>query len=178
MPSATLAACNTQVMPRSGSLAVRVSKTPLDEVVAFETATRDLVGVALRSLELLEGEVSLPQFRLLLVLREHGRSTSTQVAQALGLVGSSVTRLGDRLHASGHLVRGSDPANRSIVTLDLTEAGRRLVKQVTARRRRELSIALDRIDPELRAACAAGLRLLHERLGDAHADDPHGPMPL
>jgi DNA-binding MarR family transcriptional regulator len=153
-----------------------LNKTPLEELVAFEVATRDLIGVALRSVDRLE--VSLPQFRLLLVLHELGRSTSTQCAQALGVVGSSVTRLADRLHASGHLIRGADPGNRSVVTLELTESGRRVVKQVTARRRRELSRVLDRLDPAMRTSCAAALRTLHELLGDEYTDDLHSLMPL
>jgi DNA-binding MarR family transcriptional regulator len=154
----------------------KLAKTPADELVAFENATRDLVGVALRSVERLE--VSLPQFRLLLVLHELGRSTSTRCAQALGVVGSSVTRLADRLHASGHLIRGADPSNRSVVTLELTESGRRVVNQVTARRRRELSRLLDRLDPAERASCAAVLRALHDLLGDEYTDDLSSPMPL
>ena len=152
------------------------TRTPVDELVAFEVATRDLVGVALRSVE--ELEVSLPQFRLLLVLQELGRSTSTECAQALGVVGSTVTRLADRLHASGHLARGVDPSNRSVVTLELTERGRKLVRQVTTRRRRELRRVLDRIDPAQRAACAATLRTLHQRLGAGYTDDLYSPMPL
>jgi len=153
-----------------------LTKTPVDDLVAFEVATRDLVGVALRSVENLE--VSLPQFRLLLVLHEMGRSTSTQCAQALGVVGSSVTRLADRLHASGHLVRGADPSNRSVVTLELTAAGRKVVTQITARRRRELSRVLDRLDPAQRATCAAALRTVHELLGDDYADNLYQPVPL
>src|SRR5690349_17528884 len=47
-----------------------MTRTPVDELSAFEVATRDLVGVALRSVEQLE--ISLPQFRLLLVLQERG----------------------------------------------------------------------------------------------------------
>lgn len=150
-----------------------VTKAPVEELVAFEVATRDLVGVALRSVE--QAEVSLPQFRLLLVLQELGRSTSTECAKALGVVGSSVTRLADRLHNSGHLVRGADPSNRSVVTLELTAQGRKLVRQVTARRRRELSRMLNGIDPAERAICAAVLGTLHERFGD---DDQHSSMPL
>lgn len=153
-----------------------MTKTPVDELVAFEVATRDLVGVALRSVDRLE--VSLPQFRLLLVLHELGRSTSTQCAHALAVAGSSVTRLADRLHASGHLIRGADPANRSVVTLELTEQGRKLVKQVIVRRRRELSRALDRLDPAERAACAAALRSLHDHLGDQPTDDHYRLIPL
>jgi DNA-binding MarR family transcriptional regulator len=166
--------CNTCLM-RSAKQ-IETTKTPVDELVAFEIATRDLVGVALRSIEQLE--VSLPQFRLLLVLHELGRSTSTHCAQALGVAGSSVTRLADRLHASGHLVRGSNPSNRSVVTLQLSERGRKVVKQATARRRRELSRVLDHLDPAERAACAAALRRLHERLGDEYLDNLYKPMPL
>ncbi|WP_310963866.1 MarR family winged helix-turn-helix transcriptional regulator [Nocardioides terrisoli] len=152
------------------------SKTSAEELRAFEVATRDLVGVALRSVE--DGEVSLSQYRLLLVLRALGRASSTQCAEALGVVGSSVTRLADRLHASGHLVRGVDPDNRSVVTLELTDAGRRVVRQVTNRRRRQLSKVLDRLDPGERAACAAVLEEVHRTLAATGADSPTGRLPL
>jgi DNA-binding MarR family transcriptional regulator len=138
------------------------AKVTVDELVAFEIATHDLVGLALRSVEDLE--VSLPQLRLLLVLEQRGRSTSTQCAQALGVVGSSVTRLAGRLHASGHLVRGSDPDNRSVVTLELTDAGRQVVRRATSSRRRELSRALALLDPAERAACVSALTKLHRVL--------------
>lgn len=151
-------------------------KTSAEELSAFEVATRDLVGVALRSVEDLE--VSLPQFRLLLVLQGLGRAGSSQCAEALGVAASSVTRLADRLDASGHLVRGVDPNNRSVVTLELTAAGRRLVRQVTTRRRRQLSQVLDRLEPAKRAACAAVLEELHQLLVEAGADAPPDRLPL
>lgn len=151
------------------------ARTSANELVAFEVATRDLVGLALRSVE--TPEVSLSQFRLLLVLHEHGRSSSTQCARALGVLGSSVTRLADRLHGSGHLVRGADPGNRSVVTLELTDSGRRVVRQVRTRRRRELRRVLDRLDPAERAACAAALEELHGVIGAGSAD-PHHRLPL
>jgi DNA-binding MarR family transcriptional regulator len=138
------------------------AKVTVDELVAFEIATHDLVGLALRSVEDLE--VSLPQLRLLLVLEQRGRSTSTECAQALGVVGSSVTRLADRLHASGHLVRGADPDNRSVVTLELTDAGGRLARRATSSRRRVLSRALDLLEPAERAACVSALTKLHRVL--------------
>ena len=149
-----------------------VTKTSIDELAAFEMATRDLVGVALRSIE--NAGISLPQFRLLLFLQQAGRSSSTQCAKALYVVGSSVTRLAARLHASGHLVRSADPSNRTVVILDLTAQGSRLVRRVTARRRRELRRVLDRIDPADRAACAAVLRNVHDRFdtGDQNHSVP------
>lgn len=137
------------------------------ELAAIQLATSDLVGVALRSVEDLE--VSLPQFRLLRVLDDLGEASATKCAQVLGVGGSSVTRLVDRLDASGHLVRRPDAANRSAVVLALTDAGRRLVKKVETRRRRELKKALDRLSPDERAQCIAALERLHEVL-DAPKD--------
>lgn len=151
-------------------------KTSTDELAAFEDATRDFAGLALRSIE--HVEVSLSQFRLLQVLSELGRSTSTQCARALGVVGSSVTRLADRLDASGHLVRGADPANRSLVILELTDSGHRVVRQVITLRRREFSQVLDRLDPAERAMCAAVLQKLHHLLDTAETEDPRGQVPM
>ncbi|UQE74147.1 MarR family transcriptional regulator [Gordonia sp. PP30] len=134
------------------------------ELAAFETATRDLVGLALRSVD--ESGLSIPQFRLLLALSESGPMSSTACAQTLGVAGSSVTRLATRLQAAGLLVRGDDPANRSVVTLSPSDAGRQLIEQVIARRRAELSGVLERMDPAVRDRCAAGLEALHQLLGE------------
>ena len=152
------------------------SKTSAEELSAFEAATRDLVGLALSSVD--ELEVSLPQYRLLLLLESRGRASSTQCAEALGVVGSSVTRLADRLHASGHLLRSADPDNRSAVVLELTSTGRRVVREVTRRRRRRLREVLDCIDPPARASCAAVLHELHQMLVEAGTDAPRGRLPL
>jgi DNA-binding MarR family transcriptional regulator len=154
----------------------QTARTSAEELVAFEVATLDLVGLALRSIE--RREVSLSQFRLLLVLHEQGRSSSTQCARALGVAGSSVTRLADRLDTSGHLVRARDPGNRSVVTLELTEAGRRVVRQVRTGRRRELRQLLDRLDPAERADCAAALEALHRMLADGETGDAPDRLPL
>lgn len=150
--------------------------TSVEELLAFEIATRDLVGVALRSVEDLE--VSLSQFRLLVVVRELGRPSSTRCAQALGVVGSSITRLADRLDASGHLIRIPDPDNRSVVALELTDAGRRVVEQVTTSRRRQLGQALDRLDPDERATCVAALAKLHDALAGSADDVPRDRLPF
>ena len=123
-------------------------------------------------------EVSLPQFRLLMVLDELGPASSQRCAHALGVVGSSVTRLADRLDASGHLVRGRDADNRSLVVLELTDAGREIVQRVQSHRRAELGRALDLMAPEERAACAAALRTLREGLAGSVEDAarPHLPF--
>jgi DNA-binding MarR family transcriptional regulator len=147
-------------------------------VEVLETATRVLAGVALRSLDILRGTVSLPQFRLLAVLDDLGRARSGRVAQALGLEASTVTRLADRLVAAGHVTRGSDPRHRSVVTLELTASGRQLVTSVAAWRRRELARILGRLAPADRSAATAALRLLIEAAGEGYGIPARSAVPL
>ena len=48
-------------------------------------------------------------------------------------------RMIDRLLAAGLVTRRDNPANRRKVLLGLTDAGKRVVRQVTARRRTEIT---------------------------------------
>lgn len=147
-------------------------------VEVLQAATRVLAGVALGSLDALDGTVSLPQFRVLAVLADLGCSRSAQVADALGLDASTVTRLADRLVAAGHIVRGTDPGNRTVVTLELTGSGRDLVAKVVQWRRRELTRILGRLAPEDRDTLTASLRQLIEAAGEGYGAMPQGPVPL
>jgi DNA-binding MarR family transcriptional regulator len=148
------------------------------EVAALELMTRALVGVTLQSLRVLDGAVSLPQFRLLLVLSTLGRVPSSRLAGELGMTASSVTRLADRLEAAGLLIRGADPRSRSIVTLEVTRAGLDLVAQVVQRRHVLLAAVLDRMDSTERAMAARTARRFAELAGDATALGVTGPLPL
>ena len=149
-----------------------------ETVEVLQAATRVLAGVALRSLDVLDGAVSLPQFRVLAVLADLGRSRSVQVADGLGLDASTVTRLADRLVAAGYIVRGSDPGNRTVVTLELTDAGRGLVIEVMEWRRRELTRILGQLAPADRDILTAALRRLIEVAGEGYGAIRHGPVPL
>lgn len=172
------------------------------DVELLERVTRLLVGIALHSIDELRGDphggdtagrageppgqprddragtVTLPQFRLLLTLDELGRSPCAKVATAMGLGPSSVTRLADRLCASGHLARGGDPRNRSVVTLDLTDAGRALVARVVARRRTTLAGLLEPLGPAERTSVGDALCRLLASAGaaDGEASEPLGPL--
>src|ERR1700683_4099809 len=86
----------------------------------LQAAPRVLAGVALRSLDVLDAAVTLPQFRLLAVLADLGPVPSGQAARALGLDPSTVSRLADRMVGAGHVARGTDPHHRGVVTLELT----------------------------------------------------------
>jgi DNA-binding MarR family transcriptional regulator len=149
-----------------------------EDVAAFETMTRVLVGITLASLEVLDGAVSLPQFRLLLVLDGLGRVPSSRLASELALGASSVTRLADRLEVSGLLERGTHERSRSIVTVQVTDAGRHLVARVVAQRQTLLAELLDRMPPGERDAMVTAAQRLAGLATDAATLGATGPLPL
>jgi DNA-binding MarR family transcriptional regulator len=149
-----------------------------DGVDALQEATRMLAGVALRSVDVLGGAVSLPQFRVLAVLASLGQARSVRVAAALGLEPSTITRLVDRLVTAGHVTRVMDPGNRSAVILELTGTGRRLVSEVAAWREAELRRLLLLLDAADRAALTAAMRRLVEAAGEGYGTLSRGPVPL
>ena len=151
---------------------------PDDEVAELEMLTRALVGISLQSLEVLGGAVSLPQFRLLLAASTLGRAPSSRLAEAAGFPASSVTRLADRLVAAGLLERGGDARSRSIVTLEITAAGRDLVARVVARRQELLAAVLARLAPDERTAVARAAALFTALAADAAARGASGPLPV
>ena len=144
-------------------------------VSALQRITRDLLGLAVRSVEEV-GEVSLPQMRLLFAVHDEGQVSCTRIAQVLGVNGSTVTRQADRLVASGHVVRRSG-ANRAVVELELTEHGHEVIDAVLAWRSRELRRVLTSLDAASMRSLTESLDLLHTGLQKRH-EDLHGPVPL
>ena len=148
------------------------------DVAAFEMLTRALIGIAMESIHVAGGQVSLPQFRLLLALDGLGRVPSSKLAAQLGLTASAITRMVDRLQHAGLVQRGTDPRSRSIVTVELTAAGRRLVATVLARRHERLAAVLDRMSPPHHAAAVRAAREFTGLSGNAVALGETGPVPL
>lgn len=151
---------------------------PTEEVAALELMTRALVGITLHSLEVLGGKVSLPQFRLLLIAAGLGRVPSSRIAGEAMMPASSVTRLADKLEAAGLLRRGTDPRNRSIVTIEVTKAGLDLVSRVVERRHALLAAVLGGMSPGERESSARIARRFADLAGDAAAFSATGPLPL
>jgi DNA-binding MarR family transcriptional regulator len=120
---------------------------------AVLTASRVLVGVAARSLAEHETEVSIQQYRALVVLASRGSQRPIDLAEALGVDPSTATRLCDRLSDKRLISRRRQTDDRREVRLDLTKRGRSLVAAVTERRREEI----DRILVAVPALERAGL---------------------
>lgn len=149
-----------------------------DDIGALELMTRALVGVTMRSVEALGDEVSMPQFRMLLVLSGLGRVPSSRVAAEMGSSASSVTRLGDKLVAAGLIARGADPHNRSVVTVEVTPAGVELVARVVAHRHELLAEVLGQLAPADRAATVRASRQFARLATGAAMLNATSPLPL
>ncbi|MEU8816237.1 MarR family transcriptional regulator [Actinoplanes sp. NPDC048796] len=107
-------------------------------VQALMLASRAFVGLTARSLAAVEGEVTLPQFRALVVLAVRGPQRSIDIADELQVNPSTGTRMLDRLIRKGLVRRLRSTADRRVVRVRLTPAGRDVVEQVLTRRRVDL----------------------------------------
>jgi DNA-binding MarR family transcriptional regulator len=125
-------------------------------------ASRVLLAVAVRSLAAIDDDVTLPQYRALVVLASRGPQRPSQLADALAVHPSTITRLCDRLVAKGLVHRGESPANRREVSIRLTPKGRRLVDAVTAHRREEIAAIVTDIPARERTAMVRALHALGE----------------
>jgi DNA-binding MarR family transcriptional regulator len=108
-------------------------------VGALLTASRLLLAVSARSLTAVKDGLTLPQFRMLVVLNARGRMNLSQVAAELGVQPSTAMRMIDRLVGVAMVARGTSPTDRRSSMISLTGTGQRTVAEVTERRRRELA---------------------------------------
>ncbi len=113
---------------------------------ALASLSRVLMGATARSLSQLDVEVTLPQFRTLVVLASRGPQRTIDLALELGVQSSTVTRTCDRLARRGLLRRGQRAGgDRRVVWIVLTEAGKELVGEAMRQRRTELSQLVARL---------------------------------
>jgi DNA-binding MarR family transcriptional regulator len=117
-------------------------------VDALLSASRVMVGLAARSLADLDSEVTLPQYRALVVLASRGPQRVVDISAELGVNSSTGTRMCERLVRKALVRRGRSDTDRREVFLTLTPAGEYLVEEVTRRRRTELGRVVDTM-PEL-----------------------------
>jgi len=111
-----------------------------------------------------EHDLSLVQTRLLGVLRDR-KPTMNELARLLGLDKSSITGLVDRAERRGLVVRVPSATDRRAVLVSLTDDGRLLVSQASARFEADVSTMLNRLPLRDRAT----LSRLVSRLLVAHA---------
>jgi DNA-binding MarR family transcriptional regulator len=140
-----------------------------DDVDATLTASRALVGVVARSLAEVLEQITLPQFRVLVVLCAEGPLRSGVLAERLGIHQSTFTRTADRLVAQGLIRREVSAESRREVMVDLTDQGRDLVLKVMKARRRDIERILSNANPDQREVIRSGLEAFAHAAGEPEA---------
>ena len=151
-------------MPRTAAAAPKGDRTDLVE--ALLAASRAMVALAARSLADLDAEVTLPQFRALVVLASRGPQRVVDISTELGVNPSTGTRMCDRLVRKKLIRRYRSNADRREVRLTLTAEGRRLVREVTDRRRVELVRLVDTMPERWHAPVTEALRSFADAAGE------------
>jgi DNA-binding MarR family transcriptional regulator len=146
---------------------------PDDEAVvdAVLGASRVLVAVAARSLAEVGEEVTLTQYRSLVVLASRGPQGMAALAEAVGVTSPTASRMCERLVRKGLVTRRSGRRDRRQVRIALSPSGRQLVEGVTARRRAELEQLVASIPPETRASVVEALGHLSATAGEVPEQD-------
>jgi DNA-binding MarR family transcriptional regulator len=125
---------------------------------AIEAAAWPLNAIWARAPEIVQARVSAPQVRALRAIDQHGPLNLNQLADKLGVLPSSASRLCDRLVAAGLIAREFSVNSRREITLTLHPAGSQLLAALQAARRTEIAAVLNGMTPTGARALLRGLR--------------------
>jgi DNA-binding MarR family transcriptional regulator len=147
------------------------STSPDSVIDAVLSASRVLVAVAARSLADVAEEVTLTQYRTLVVLASRGPQNLAGLAEAVGVTPATTTRMCDRLVRKDLIRRRTERDDRRHLRVMLTEKGRALVDAVTDRRRREIERIMNEIPPEEQVVLIQALGRLATAAGEVPEQD-------
>jgi DNA-binding MarR family transcriptional regulator len=140
-------------------------------VDAVLSASRVLVAVAARSLADVAEEVTLTQYRTLVVLASRGPQNLAGLAEAVGVTPATATRMCDRLVRKDLIRRRTERDDRRQLRVALTARGRSLVDAVTGRRRQEIARIMSEIPAEQQAVLVQALGRLASAAGEVPEQD-------
>lgn len=144
----------------------------LDEIIeTVLTTSRVFVALAARSLAAIGLEVTLPQYRLLIVLAGHGPQSLGSLSEFLAVNASTATRMCDRLVRKGLIRRRTSSHDRREVRLALTTSARQLVDEATKIRRIELERLLKAVPVGEQRALIHALSYLNTAAGEVPDQD-------
>lgn len=131
---------------------------PVEQVVdTVLTSSRVLVAVAARSLAETGEEVTITQYRTLVVLASRGPQSLSNLAELMGVTPATATRMCDRLVKKKLIARQELESDRRRLRVELTKKGSDLVAAVTKYRRREIERIVGEIPHEKREVLVQAL---------------------
>lgn len=110
------------------------------DIEPLMAASRTINAVIVKSLASVDGALSVPQLRVMVILTRTSRASLSEVARDLGVNPSNASRTCDQLVKRGLVDRQDDPGDRRRLLLSLSAAGRSLVDRVMEQRRELLEV--------------------------------------
>ena len=143
----------------------------IELVDAFVAASRALVAVAARSLAGMGEDITLPQYRALVVLASRGPQRAADLAASLDVTPSTASRMIERLVRKRLVGRARTKEDRRTLRVYLTRSGRDIVAAVTDRRREEITRILGEMPDGGRVPLASALRAFAAAAGEVPEQD-------
>ncbi len=134
-------------------------------------ALREAVRVLERKLGLLDEletaccGVTFAQCHAVVEIGRAGSISLNDLADALSLDKSTMSRTINNLVANGMAVREIDPADRRYITIQLTESGRQAFETIEERMEEFFASLFEKIPPGKRTQVLESLQLLNQALG-------------
>ncbi len=127
----------------------RTAGVATDDVIdAVVSASRALVGVAARSIATAREDVTVVQYRTLVILASRGPQSLAGLAALVGVTPATATRMCDRLIRKHLITRRTERGDRRQIRVALSPRGRRMVDAVTEYRRREIDRIIAVVAPD------------------------------
>jgi DNA-binding MarR family transcriptional regulator len=163
-------ASSERPIPRCCSVATMAEAADglIDSLMA---TARMLVSLTARSLAQLDANVTLPQYRALVILAGSGPRRLVDLAAELSVQPSTATRMCDRLARKGFVTREERADDRRVAWVVLKPAGRELVGAMMQRRRADIEELVGSVTLPDPAGLAAALRALTTAAGELPESD-------
>jgi MarR family transcriptional regulator, organic hydroperoxide resistance regulator len=108
----------------------------------------------------LDVDLTMVQFKSLIVILNHKNTTPTKLAKALGVTPANVTGVVERLVKMGLVHRAGSPDDRRVLRLEATEKTRTLLSRIVERSADDMSRILELMTPGELSHLAQGLTAL------------------
>ena len=140
---------------------------PADIIESLELLMFGAIGMTTLALAAeATGELTLPQWRALVVIGRGQDARVGEIAAAVGMTLPSASRLVRRLENRGLVTTGPDEADRRATLVRMTAQGRQVRQEVVNRRRAMMEAALIAHAPSLPRDLVAGLAAIAGALAE------------
>ena len=136
-----------------------------------QRASRALLAIVARSIAPVLEELTLSQFRVLVLLDTRGPTRVGTLAAQLEVHPSTFSRALDRLEAAGWVARAANADSRREVLVSITGAGSVLVGEVSAKRRAELDRVVAALPGDERDQVLRALAVFADAAGEPSTSD-------